>query len=648
MLFNVKNFYFDFYMAQNKFHYLFKHKLYLTALLAVLTLALAIVGFLFENNHLFLSITKSLKFFTFGFPDEFNPYNIFILLATILATTTVFLAAIFTFFQDYFNRQIAKKVLQQPHIALFGLGEINRAFLNSDFTQSQKSVIVVEQDAKNVHLDELRSKGVGVIIGDVLASTQFDLFNFEQTEHAIIALGNDQLNIEVAIRIIGTIKATKVQSPTRLIVHISDKRLSELFHQNFITPSTQDDIKIDIKTFSFYEECAKELFEKYDIDGGFENYTRQDKPFSTVVCGDGELALHVIENILLLSNLPYENKHTVYLATSQAPALMEKIAYRFFYTPEKFPSVVFVPLALDTTSTAFYAHDVWKRQELVNAILCYDSEEVNLKIAIELQQRIYLRNEHLRTNVLIGMFDEYSLAGLIDKDHNAFNRFFTFGNKNRLFDLKNLLDEDNYRIAKTIHFGYGDAFDKNILKNDTSELDKKWFKNAKYSDKLSNIAQSKHINVKLKALGLKKERSPLRPEELLKANHALFDTIIVPLMEEAGLSHENLARYSLELDKFWNHQAYEVFYAPKAYTTLFQRLIACEHERWNSYHYLNGWEYGVVKDKSKKIHDCLKMIEEFSEPSLQITIIYDIYSIVYIPNYLANTGWLIIKDNDDA
>jgi len=570
-----------------------------------------------------------------------------ILLATILATVTVFLAAIFTFFQDYFNRQLAKRALHEPHIALFGLGEINRAFLNSDFSEYKKSVVVVEKDAQNSHIEELRAKGIGVIIGDILASTPFALFDFEHTEHAIIALGSDQLNIEVAIRIIETITITKVKSPTRLIVHIGDKRLSELFHQNFITPSTDEAIKIDIKTFSFYEECAKEVFEKYDIDGGSLNSLRNDKPFSSVVCGDGELALHVIENILLLSNFPYQNKHTIYLATQQAETLMEKIAYRFFYTPEKFPSVDFIPLSLDATTKAFYQHAFWKRQELVNAILCYDSEETNLKMAIELQQRVYLRDEGLQTKVLIGMFGEYSLSGLIDNDKKTFQRFYTFGNKNRLFDLKNLLDEENYRTAKAIHFGYGDAFDQSKLEN-AEKFDEKWFKNTKHSDKLSNIAQSKHIAIKLKALGFKKEKSTLASQELLKANQAIFNSVIVPLMEEAGLSYEKLARYSLELEKMYTDQTYEVFYAPKTYTTLFERLIACEHERWNSYHYLNGWEYATTKDKSRKMHDCLKKLEDFSEPALALTILYDVYSIVYLPNYLANTGWKMVKEGENG
>lgn len=83
-------------------------------------------------------------------------------------------------------------------------------------------------------------------------------------------------------------------------------------------------------------------------------------------------------------------------------------------------------------------------------------------------------------------------------------------------------------------------------------------------------------------------------------------------------------------------------YFPRDYDTLFEKLIRCEHNRWNAFHYLNGWKYAPQKDKKSKRHSCLKPLEEFVEPDLQITVLYDIYSILYIPNYLANIGYQLI------
>ena len=56
----------------------------------------------------------------------------------------------------------------------------------------------------------------------------------------------------------------------------------------------------------------------------------------------------------------------------------------------------------------------------------------------------------------------------------------------------------------------------------------------------------------------------------------------------------------------------------------------------------------MEKDKVKKSHPCLKPIYEFKELNLQITILYDIYSILYIPNYLASAGWEIEKIEEEG
>jgi hypothetical protein len=121
---------------------------------------------------------------------------------------------------------------------------------------------------------------------------------------------------------------------------------------------------------------------------------------------------------------------------------------------------------------------------------------------------------------------------------------------------------------------------------------------------------------------------------------------MIPYLQESGLDYTKLHTYSLELDKFWNGKEYEIQYLPKKSNNIFDKLIFAEHERWNSYHYLNGWEYNKKKDKNLKLHDCLKSLDEFDEPYLQITIIYDIYSILYIPKFLASSGYKILCNSN--
>lgn len=42
-------------------------------------------------------------------------------------------------------------------------------------------------------------------------------------------------------------------------------------------------------------------------------------------------------------------------------------------------------------------------------------------------------------------------------------------------------------------------------------------------------------------------------------------------------------------------------------------LAKCEHNRWNTYHFLNGWKYAAKTKKVKKLHNCLLPYNELSE-----------------------------------
>ncbi len=73
-----------------------------------------------------------------------------------------------------------------------------------------------------------------------------------------------------------------------------------------------------------------------------------------------------------------------------------------------------------------------------------------------------------------------------------------------------------------------------------------------------------------------------------------------------------------------------------------------EHNRWNAFHFLNGWKYAEVKEKEIKEHNCLMPLENFTEIKMQKTAIYDIYSFLRLPIYLAEVGCAIVSIKNDA
>jgi len=248
----------------------------------------------------------------------------------------------------------------------------------------------------------------------------------------------------------------------------------------------------------------------------------------------------------------------------------------------------------------------------------------------------------------MGIYEKLELSEAINKNKDEYKNMFTFGNKNDIVNQENLIDEEIDKISKLIHKGYGNVYNPEYIVNEEEwkEIDKKWFNSANFSDKLSSISQARHIDIKLKTLGLKKIKSKDAKEKLLAHNRKIFNKAfentngIIKRSDE--ISDEKLKEYSKELDKLYRGENFEVRYFPKDFTTtLFDKMINMEHNRWTTHHYLEGWKYKDKKSKEKKEHNYLKPLSEFKEKSMQLTIIYDMYSFLYLPNYLAEAGYKI-------
>lgn len=626
----------EFKNSTNKVYMIEKNKGYILPRFLIAGFVFAFIGFfVFEQKHLFESFTSSLQMLTFNLPTDYKSFNILIPVAAILIAAVLFYAVITTFFKDIINKKIVNNIRNQKHTVVFGLGEINRAFLN-DKENSIKDIVIVEKDENNIHINEYRKRGFGVIIEDV---KNFDtkIEDYKNMKNAIIALGDDRVNIDFAIVLIDKLIALgNCNLAKKLIIHIGNSELKEVFNQNILNSDDLNKYKIDIKTFSYFEECVNELFEKNSFVSN--EIIKTNNEIKSVILGDGKLAINIVKNLLILSNLPNKNKHKIYLIDEKADDFFQKVELNTFYTKEKFPTIEIIRINKSFKNIEYFKEEIFKDESLSNIYICYDDEQTNINLAVELNDKIFIKTDK-NPNIYLALFNDYSFI----KDYKFLDKFIVFGNESDILSKDRLIDEENYSIAKLIHNGYGDEFKKDSLVVDEAKLNKKWFNIEKYSDKLSNISQAKHLNIKLQALGLKKEKSSEDKKILLHQNKTVFDEVLEPLLKESNISYDEIHTASLELEKFWANKEYEVNYMPEEFKTLFEKLIECEHERWNAYHYANAWEYNNKKDKDKKLHDCLKPLSEFKEKELQITVLYDIYSIVYIPNYLSNAGYKISK-----
>jgi voltage-gated potassium channel Kch len=610
----------------------------------------SIIYFLLENKTFTIAIVGMIAFIVrfalaMQTKDILEAFSDGLEFGSIISASLI---AVLLYFKDAVNMQLIKRISERGHAVVFGLGEFNTAFLNNEVTNKNNAYIIFEKNTQNEKIEHFRKAGIGVVHGDAFDSDYLEKLNFKTMDYAIIALGNDRRNIELATTIIDTYKKKKIDTPIKLVVHIINQDFNALFHQQFIAPQMDKNHKIEIQTFSFYEEAAETFFESNFVDGGSRDILQSDEEYHIVVAGKGELALNIIYQAVKVAHLPNENKLTIHIVDKDAEVFKKRVVKRYAGI-EKVVSLEAVTLD-DETLEYFTKKEVWFKKNLTHVIVCYDDEEKNLKITTDLFNKTYLAcavDKSLKTRVNFAMFHSYNLSSKIDADKESFKQFFSFGDLKAICTRENLLDEKNDLIAKLVHYAYADEYAPQQLHDlkDKAVLEKihgKWYDSSKLSDKLSSVAQSKHISMKLKALGLESVKSNKTPKELLEHNRKLFDAALQKDRDSLGLNDAFLQEYSKELPKLWGDKSsIDVKYFPKAYTTILEKLVRAEHNRWNAFHYLNGWTYNEIKSKPKKEHDCLIPLASFDKPELQLTVLYDLYSILYIPNYLANAGYEI-------
>ncbi|MDF1876147.1 NAD-binding protein [Sulfurimonas sp. SAG-AH-194-I05] len=643
-----------FLQSKNKIYHVIQHKGSITALFAMITIVLGAYGYYVGHASeavwykvLIDSLTKAFALFGLNFPSV-KELNVYTVLGSVSAIVTVALTAVLFFFKEQINKKIFKNISKKEHIGVFGLGQISRTFLADK--ELRQEVIIIEQNEQ--YADEYRAKGFGVKIGDAFNKEFLERnLNFETMEYALIAFGDDKKNIEFAKKVITVYKKKKISSPIKLIVHINDKNLATLFSKSFILDTKSNDVRIDIKTFSYYEECSRDLFEKYSIDGNTLEYMQTSKTLNTIVCGDGQLIKRVIYKLIALSHFPNENRHTIKLVHKNAKELLEEIkAYVHYGYDEKhlkFPTIELDAVNLDYNKQEFYTDRVWKESISENIIICYEDEEINIKLGTTLHSQVFLADtidSKKVPKIIMGVFDELELSDSINTNKCEYRNMFTFGSEKNIVNVENLQNETIDSMSKLIHTGYGNEYNMDNIfdAKGLKEVDTKWFKIDKLSDKLSNISQARHIDVKLKVLNLKKVKLNLSEDKkkLLEENIAVFNKVFSRTEKQ---TNEKIREASLELEKFYSGQDFEVKYWPDSFdATLFDKFLKMEHNRWIAHHYLEGWKYAKEKNKDKKEHDCLVPLQDFEKDSLKITAIFDMYSFLYLPNYLAQTGYSLV------
>lgn len=563
------------------------------------------------------------------------------------------IVALIIFYKPSFTNLITKKIIDNDYNLVLGLSSISKKLLDDAINESKENeeYVLVDQKFTEFQSDYYIKSGIGLINCDSfdLIDTPEMFKNFHKLKRVFISLGQDRLNIELAIKIIDVfLKKLNTDHPPaiKVIVHIENRALHELFLQNVlykIKLGKDHETKIDIQIFSFYEEVCRKLFEEHSLESKDNQVINSNDDYEIVIVGDGFLTHELIYFIGTQAVFPNQNQLTINLVHPNAGLIKQNILNLFNGILN---TINLKAYELDPNTFDFYVNDLWHSPKLSRVYLSDLNEDTNIERAIGLFNKTYFEKAidgNLKVEVFFAAFNSKKIELILKNNIQSFANFYSFGQIDNLNLSKALLGNIYDQIAKAINLNHKNDYSSNKL---ISNKDSVWFE-SNYFDRESSKAQARHISIKLKALGLKivhcKDESR---DQLLKDNKKLLNSV---LMRE----HEK--KFSNDIDLYSNFESSEVaikldsdFLAElKNFSvsdlSLFQKVVNSEHERWCAYHFINGWSYSNIKDKKLRRHDCLTPLMNFNEKQMQ-TVLYDIHAVIYIPSYLADMNYKIVKN----
>jgi hypothetical protein len=526
--------------------------------------------------------------------------------------------------------------IHEEYILVFGLGDKAAAYIDSELNHDpSRQIVAVELDPNNPHIDKYRDLGVAVTIADARDPKFLETLNLHNTLHMVALTGSNIDNFEIALSVKSILSGSDTP-PKNFYLRNDDPALSSLYRDGGLLDDTAHLI---VHMFSMARNSARDLWLHHSIDGDGRNIIDSDQEIAIVVAGQSQLAVEVIGQIAELAHLPNENPVTIYCITPDTDSFRRTIEQQFTGIG-RVPGLTLAYLSLDGEDPACYTDSVWHHIHLTHVVLACEHSRDNIAAATLLAERTYLEAIRAKApypRIHIAIYEDRMIAEQINANNDLFARFDTFAATHEMAGRRQIIDELYMRIAQRIHYGYADVYDPMQTFDDEGAILDRWHDIDHLGDRPSNQAQAYHIPLKLKAMGLISRPSDKPTAKLLRINRAALDAKIGKELARLGLDDAQLAAKTRQ-DSF--------DYFPTDFSTLTEKLIRAEHNRWNAYHFLRGWQHDTNKNKAIKHHNCLVPLSNLPE-EMHYTVLYDLYSILYIPNLMASVGYELVEEASD-
>jgi len=165
-------------------------------------------------------------------PTWMEVFGICLILAGTTLVTTIF--ALLT--NTLVSRRIAQSLGQaripgmRGHVVMVGLGSVGMEVLDGLLARGRE-VVVVERDESNRYLNQVRQRGVPLVLGDSTLAQTLDSVNLSMAASVAIVTSDDLTNIETGLAVRDRLGDRWVEVP--VVLRVFDRELGRRLEQSF-------------------------------------------------------------------------------------------------------------------------------------------------------------------------------------------------------------------------------------------------------------------------------------------------------------------------------------------------------------------------------------------------------------------------------
>jgi len=488
-----------------------------------------------------------------------------------------------------FSDEIFFRLSPGNHVVICGIGRKGLQLVK-DLRKTQR-VVVIERDSSNPHIEECRTLGVFVCVGDATTPEMLKKARVPKARRLVSITGNDGTNVDIAMQVGELLAATGKtrKNPPECHVHIVDLELRSLFrlHQNMQT--TPGGARVSM--FNVFENGARMLFQTVFLDYGQRAVVERSdlRQAHLVVLGFGNVGESVVLQAVKTTHFPNGKKLRVTIIDKDATRQYQRFLVRYPAFPERCEVDTPVDAFVDDPKV-FHQIEGWckERNSIVTVVVCFEDDARSLSLGLSLLAKL----REFPVPIFVRIESQAGLARLVASapDHPGLNdQIRAFGQLEEACSAEVVIQEKLDEFARSIH----ESFRKRREKEQRSADD---FSMAEWVDlkpdlKESNRQQADHIRFKLRAMNWVSQENP-KPPRITE----FADSIVGTITDQVEL----------------------------------EKLAEIEHNRWWTERALAGWKRGDTRDVHKRLHPDMKPWEKLTADVQS----YDLQAVALMPEQL--------------